>query len=243
MLEGMYSAAAGMAAQQQRLDAVANDLANTDTTGYKKVRVAFRDLVYTPSGPGSAAGVQEGAGAAAAMLGRGMEQGALQRTERPLDVAIQGSGFLRVTRADGTQALTRDGNLDFDDKGRLVTARGELTGVSVPAGTAEEDITIGPDGTVKVKDRAVGRLDLVEVRSPAGLQPLGDNGFALTASSGPATPIGNGSRLAQGVLEASNVDVAEAFTNMIEAQRAFELASKAIKMQDDIAGIANQVKR
>src|SRR5690349_5601985 len=146
----MYSAAAGMAAQQQRLDAVANDLANTDTTGYKKVRVAFRDLVYTPSGPGSVAGVQEGAGAAATMLGRGMEQGSLQRTERPLDVAFQGSGFLRVTRADGTQALTRDGALNFDNQGRIVTARGESTGISVPAGTSEEDVTIGTDGTVEV---------------------------------------------------------------------------------------------
>jgi flagellar basal-body rod protein FlgG len=239
----MYSAAAGMAAQQQRLDAVANDLANTETTGYKKLRVAFRDLVYTPSGPGSVAGVQEGAGAAASLLGRGMAQGPLQRTERALDVALQGPGFVRVTRADGTQALTRDGALRFDDQGRLVTERGELTGVAVPAGTSEDDVTFGRDGSVSVNGREVGRLDLVDVRAPAGLQALGDNGFAITAASGPATPAGAGTSLIQGALEASNVDVAEAFTEMIEAQRAFELASRAIKMQDEIAGIANGVKR
>ena len=243
MLEGMYSAAAGMAAQQQRLDAVANDLANTETTGYKKLRVAFRDLVYTPSGPGSVAGVQEGAGAAASLLGRGMAQGSLQRTERALDIAFQGPGFLRVSRADGTQALTRDGALRFDDRGRLVTERGELTGITVPAGTSEDDVTIGRDGSVTVDGRQVGRLDLVDVRSPAGLKALGDNGFALTAASGAATPLGTGTALIQGALEASNVDVAEAFTDMIEAQRAFELASRAIKMQDEIAGIANGVKR
>jgi flagellar hook-basal body protein len=113
----MYSAAAGMAAQQQRLDALSNDLANTGTTGYKKLRVAFRDLVYTPTGPGAAPGVQEGAGAAATLVGRGAAQGALQRTDRPLDVALQGPGFLQVRRADGAQVLTRDGNLQLDAQG------------------------------------------------------------------------------------------------------------------------------
>jgi flagellar basal-body rod protein FlgG len=239
----MYSAAAGMAAQQQRLDAVANDLANTGTTGYKKLRVAFRDLVYTPSGPGAAPGVQEGAGAAASLLGRGSAQGALKLTERPLDVALQGPGFLRVGRADGTEALTRDGNLTFDAQGRLVTSRGETTGITVPPGTSEGEVVISADGIVRVGTRTVGRLDLVTVRAVDGLRALGDNGFAVTAQSGPATAAGASTALVQGALEASNVDVAEAFTDMIEAQRAFELASKAVKMQDEIAGIANGVKR
>src|SRR3712207_345542 len=117
----MYTAAAGMAAQQQRLDAVANDLANANTTGYKKLRVAFRDLVYTPTGPGASPGVQEGAGSAATLIGRGSAQGALQRTDRPLDVAVQGPGYLRVTNGNGQPVLTRDGALQIDANNRLTT--------------------------------------------------------------------------------------------------------------------------
>src|SRR5919202_2024403 len=122
MLEGLDAAAAGMAAQQTRLDAVANDLANANTTGYKHVRVGFRDLLYDRAGRPGAAGVQVGAGAAAVDAGRGFEQGALQRTDRPLDVALQGPGFLRVRLADGRDALTRDGALHVDGARRLSTA-------------------------------------------------------------------------------------------------------------------------
>lgn len=243
MLEGMYSAAAGMAAQQQRLDALSNDLANTGTTGYKKLRVAFRDLVYTPTGPGAAPGVQEGAGAAATLVGRGAAQGALQRTDRPLDVALQGPGFLQVRRADGAQVLTRDGNLQLDAQGRLVTNRGEQTGITVPGGTPEDKIAIAQDGTVTADGRPAGRLQLVTVRSTDGLQALGDNTFATTAASGPAAAAGGATRLAQGALEQSNVDMADAMAEMIETQRSFELASRAIKMQDELLGIANGVKR
>ena len=243
MLEGMYSAAAGMAAQQQRLDALSNDLANTGTTGYKKLRVAFRDLVYTPTGPGAAPGVQEGAGAAATLVGRGAAQGALQRTDRPLDVALQGPGFLQVRRADGAQVLTRDGNLQLDAQGRLVADRGEQTGITVPAGTPEDKIKIAADGTVTADGRPAGRLQLVTVRSTDGLQALGDNTFTTTAASGPAGAAGGATRLTQGALEQSNVDMADAMAEMIETQRSFELASRAIKMQDELLGIANGVKR
>jgi flagellar basal-body rod protein FlgG len=239
----MYSAAAGMAAQQQRLDALSNDLANTGTTGYKKLRVAFRDLVYTPVGPGAAPGVDEGAGAAATLLGRGAAQGALQRTDRPLDVALQGAGYLQVRNAAGQQVLTRDGNLHLDAQGRLVTARGEQTGVSVPPGTNDDDVAIAADGTVTVNRAAAGRLTVVTVRSPDGLQAIGDNSFATTAQSGPVAPAGAATRVEQGALEASNVDVADAMTEMMEAQRSFELASRAIKMQDQLLEIANGVKR
>ena len=243
MLEGMYSAAAGMAAQQQRLDALSNDLANSGTTGYKKLRVAFRDLVYTPTGPGAAPGVQEGAGAAASLVGRGSAQGALQRTDRPLDVALQGPGFLQVRRADGTQVLTRDGNLHLDAQGRLVTNRGEQTGITLPRGTDEGKVAIAEDGTVSVDGRREGRLDVVTVRSADGLQAIGDNAFATTAASGPAARAGAATSVAQGALEQSNVDVADAMTEMIETQRSFELASRAIKMQDQLLEIANGVKR
>ena len=241
MLEGMYTAAAGMAAQQQRLGALSNDLANLNTTGYKRTRVAFRDLVYVPAGPGTAAGIQEGAGAAATMVGRGAAQGALQRTDRKLDVAISGPGYIRVTRADGSQVLTRDGSLQIDDRGRICTNNGHLAGIQLPAGTTEEDLEIAPNGTVSASGRPVGQLDLVTVRATDGLLANGDNTFSLSAASGAATA--GGVRLTTGALEASNVDMADAMTEMIEAQRAFELASRAIRMHDQLLEIANGVKR
>ncbi len=243
MLEGMYSAAAGMAAQQQRLDALSNDLANTGTTGYKKLRVAFRDLVYTPTGPGAGPGVQEGAGAAATLVGRGSAQGALQRTDRPLDVALQGPGFLQVRRADGAQVLTRDGALQIDSQNRLTTIAGHATGVTVPAGTTDEQVDIAANGTVTVNGQGRGRLDLVTVNAPGGLEPRGDNTFAATAASGAPAAAGAATTVEKGALEASNVDVAESFTDMIESQRAFELGSRAIRMQDQLLEIANGVKR
>ena len=245
MLQGLNSAAAGMAAQQQRMDAVANDLANANTTGYKHQRVGFRDLVYDQVGRSSAQGVRTGSGAAAVDAGRAFAQGVLQRTQRPLDVAIQGEGFLRVRLADGREALTRDGGLQVDGSGRLVTSTGSvlLPEITVPDGTPEDSISIGPDGTVLIGGRGAGRLDLVAVRSPQGLLSAGDNAFVTSPTSGPVTAAPRATFLSQGALEGSNTDMAEAMVSMIEAQRAFQLASKAITMADEMMGIANGVKR
>jgi len=240
MLEGLYSAAAGMQAQQQRIDSVANDLANVNTNGYKHSRVAFRDLLYVRDSSGN---VQSGAGAAATTIGRGFAQGAIKETGNPLDVAIQGSGFLRVRRGDGTEALTRDGALRLDPRGRLTTQQGDLVQppVNVPAGTQESDLSIASDGTITAGTRAIGRIQIVNVRSPQALQSVGDNLFRTTAASGNATNA-TGATLAQGSVEASNIDVADSMTEMMDAQRSFQLASKAVQMQDQILQIANQVK-
>jgi flagellar basal-body rod protein FlgG len=245
MLEGLNSAAAGMAAQQQRMDAVANDLANANTTGYKHQRVGFRDLVYDQTGRSSAEGVRTGAGAAAVDAGRAFGQGALQRTDRPLDVAIQGEGFLRVRLADGREALTRDGGLHIDGTRRLVTSSGSLVqpAITVPAGVAEDGVSIGADGTVLAGGRRIGRLDLVTVRSQQGLLAAGDNAFVTSAASGPVIAAPRATTLSQGALEASNTDMSEAMVSMIESQRAYQLASKAITTADEMMGIANQVKR
>ena len=245
MLEGLNTAAAGMAAQQQRIDAVANDLANANTTGYKHQRVGFRDLVYDQTGRSSAEGVRTGSGAAAVDAGRAFAQGVLQRTDRPLDVAIQGEGFLRVRLADGRDALTRDGGLHVDGARRLVTGTGAIVqpAITVPEGTAEDQISIGPDGTVLAAGRRIGRLDIVTVRSPQGLLSAGDNAFVTSPASGAAIAAPRATTLAQGALESSNTDMAEAMVAMIESQRAFQLASKAISTADEMMGIANQVKR
>jgi flagellar basal-body rod protein FlgG len=246
MLEGLYSAAAGMAAQQTRLDAVSNDLANESTPGYKPARVAFRDLVYQPAGIGALSGAaRTGAGAAAAIAGRTFEQGALQETGQPTDVAISGEGFLEVKRADGTLALTRDGALQVDAQGNLTTSGGELVQppIALPKGVTAADLEIAPDGAVKAAGKQVGRLALVTVRAPQGLQPVGDSLFVPTAASGAPTAAPQATTLVQGSLEASSVDVGTAMVDMIDAQRSFELASRAITVQDQILEIANGVKR
>ena len=240
MLEGLYSAAAGMTAQQQRMYTLANDVANVNTTGYKHTRLAFRDLLYTQDRAGV---VSSGAGAAATPVGRGFAQGALRETGSKLDVAIEGDGFLQVRRADGTTALTRDGSLRLDPNGRLTTQRGELLqpAITVPAGTSEADLSIAADGTVSAANRQLGRIQLVTVRAPQALQSAGDSLFVATAASGPAQAMPAG-RMVQGALESSNVDIAESMTQMMESQRSFQMASKAVQMQDQILQIANQVK-
>jgi flagellar basal-body rod protein FlgG len=246
MLEGLYSAAAGMAAQQQRIDGVSNDLANASTTGYKHVRVGFRDLLYNAQGGSAGATVLAGAGAAAGFIGRSQEQGALQTTDQPLDVAIQGPGFFQVKRPDGSLALTRDGSLRLDSQGRLTTNDGNVLQpeITVPRGTSADKLSIAGDGTVRVgTGRPLGRIELVNVPAPDGLQPLGGNLFAANAASGKPTAVGTDTILRQGALEASNVDVGDAMVDMIDAQRSFQMASKAIQMQDQMLEIANQVKR
>lgn len=249
MLEGLYSAAAGMAAQQRRIDGVANDLANTSTTGYKHVRVGFRDLLYSAQGEHAGPTVLAGAGAAADFIGRGQAQGPLLPTGQPLDLAIQGPGFFQVRRPDGSIALTRDGSFRLDSSGRLTTKDGDLVepGITVPPGTSAEQLAIGADGTVRVgtdDGPPLGRIQLVTVPAPDGLRALGANLFEAGDASGAATPVALGaSEIRQGALEGSNVDVADAMVDMIDAQRSFQLASKAIQMQDQMMEIANQVKR
>jgi flagellar basal-body rod protein FlgG len=242
----MYTAAAGMAAQQTRLDAVSNDLANVDTTGYKHARVAFRDLVYdSAQGYGAAKGVKIGAGSAATVLGRSVAQGPVQGTGRSLDVAVNGPGFLQVKLADGRTALTRDGNLQTDAQGRLKLHTGQLIEppITLPAGTDPARVGIRADGTVTVDGSKLGQLRLVDVPAPGGLQGGPDNTFVATKGSGAIGPADRGTILQQGVLEGSNVDTAQAMTDMIEAQRAFQMAGKAISTQDQILSIANGVKK
>jgi flagellar basal-body rod protein FlgG len=248
MLEGLHSAAAGMAAQQQRLDAVANDLANANTVGYKHQRVGFRDLLYDQAGRSSTQGVRTGHGVAAVDAGRAFEQGSVQRTDRVLDVALQGEGFLRVRLPDGRQALTRDGGLHVDGARRLTTNTGGLilsgrNPITIPEGVAEDQIGIAADGTITAAGRRIGRLDLVTVRAPQALTAVGDNAFVSSAASGNPIPAPRATTLTQGALEMSNAQMSDSMVAMIESQRAYELASKAIHTADEMMQIANEVKR
>lgn len=244
MLATLYSAAAGLEAQQGRLDALANDIANVSTPGYKRLRVGFHDLLYQAAGRGAGARVTTGSGAAAAVIGRNPAQGALIRTEQPLDVALIGAGFIAVRGADGRLALTRDGSLGVAPDGRLRTSTGQLLEppVRLPRGADLDEVTIGADGTVRVGRRRLGRIRVLTVPNPDGLAPAGESLLRPTAASG-APVAARGTRLEQGALEGSNVDLGEAMVEMIEAQRGFELASRAIQVADDVLGVANGVKR
>src|SRR4051812_33976730 len=166
MPNGIYSAAAGMAAQQTKLDAIANDLANSSTVGYKSVRIGFKDLLY-----GVEQGVAVGSGAAAIDIGRSQTQGTLQASEDPLAVAIQGDGFFQVKRADGSDALTRNGQFQLDSNGSLVPIPGEqlVPPIKVPAGTDPSDVVIGGDGTVTAKGQNIGAIKIVTVPAPDAL--------------------------------------------------------------------------
>jgi flagellar basal-body rod protein FlgG len=242
MLEGLYTAAAGMAAQQQRMDALSNDVANTNTAGYKRVRVGFRDLVYQQDGP---SGVRTGSGAAAVQIGRGAEQGAFLKTDQPFDLAIQGEGYLQVRRSDtGENVLTRNGSLQVDANGQLVTADGDLLvpPVRIPRGIDPTTVSIAQDGTISAAGRRIAQIQLVTVPAPTGLAAAGNGYYAVTAASG-GVRRATDATLQQGAIESSNVNLADAMVDMMDAQRSYSMASKAIHMQDQMMEIANGVKQ
>jgi flagellar basal-body rod protein FlgG len=243
MLEGLFTAAAGMEAQQVQLDAVANDLANVSTPGYQSEELGFHDLLYTTVGPRNGTTQATGAGAAAAVVGRNRAQGSLQQTGRSLDVALQGDGYLEVRRPDGTIGLTRDGALQLDAGRQLVTAQGMVVmpPVKIPNGVPVDQLAISASGTLEWGGKTLGRLGLVTVPAPDRLLPAGDSTFTATAASGAIRAAG-GLTVQQGYLENSNVDVATAMGEMIDAQRSYQMDSRAIQMQDQMLQIANQIK-
>jgi flagellar basal-body rod protein FlgG len=242
MLEGLYSAAAGMEAQQQQLDAIGDDLANESTTGYKSERVGFADLLYNEVDVSGTA-TTVGAGASARLIGRDQSQGALQETGKPLDLAIEGDGYFQVKRPDGSVALTRNGAFGVDGNGTIVNAEGDPLEppITLPRGTSPEDVSIAPDGTVSAGNHKLGRIELVTV--PAQDQLLADGGglFSATSASG-ATHAAVGASIRQGTLEGSNVDIATEMANLITTQRAYQLSSTAIQNESQMMSIANQLR-
>jgi flagellar basal-body rod protein FlgG len=245
MLEGLRTAAAGMQAQQQKLDAVANDLANANTNGYKRLRVGFSDLLYERGGrPTTSDDARLGAGAKAVWSGRTFEQGALKNTGVMTDVGLEGEGFMKVKLPDGRDGLTRDGDLHIDANRRLTTNfGGVLPNITIPEGVGDDQLAIQSDGTVMAAGTNVGRIQLVNVRSPQNLESVGDNAFVTTPRSGNAVAAPATTAVKQGTLEASNTDVSLAMTSMMEAQRTYQMTSKAIQAADQMMEIANGVKR
>jgi flagellar basal-body rod protein FlgG len=253
MLRSLYTAATGMDAQQLRMDTIANNLANAGTTGFKKARAEFEELLSDtlrasgapqPGGGGAPTPLQVGLGVRTASTQRSFGQGDMLATQNPFDVAIEGTGLLRVTRPNGELAYTRAGNLRVDAEGRLATARGELIepAIQVPPDTAE--LTIRPDGTVVARqtgsneETELGALELTLFANPAGLESLGGNLYAATPAAGEPQHVRPGEQgagtLAQGYLEGANVKAVEEMVDMIATQRAYEMNSKVIQTADQM---------
>ena len=253
MMRSLSIAKTGLEAQQTQLDAITHNLANTATNGYKRSRAVFEDLLYQnirqAGGPTTQettlpTGLQLGTGTRAVATSRDFSQGSLSQTGNPLDLAINGQGFFQVQMADGTTAYTRDGAFQVDANGQLVTASGYPVNPAITIPANAQTITIGKDGTVSATvpgstaPQALGQMQLANFMNPAGLDPRGGNLFAETAASGtPQTgnPATNGlGAINQGAVEGSNVNVVEELVAMIQAQRAYEINSKAIQTSDQM---------
>ncbi len=241
MLEGLYSAASGMEAQQQQFNSISNNIANIDTPGYQSTIVGFHDLLYSNGGYGS--NVPTGAGAEAQVVGYDQSEGAIEQTGQPLDVAINGSGFLEVRRQDGTIGLTRDGSMQLNEKRQLTTQTGMLVQppITIPSGVDIHQVSISPNGTVQAAGKTLGKLSLVDVPAANGLVPDGDNVFSATAASGAIVPAKNAT-LQQGSLKGSNVNLGDEMAKMETAQQEYQMSSQAVQYQAQMLQIADQIK-
>ncbi len=260
MLRALYSSAAGMESQQMNLDVISNNLANVNTAGFKKSKIEFQDLLYeTSRAPGAdqgngtqlPTGLQVGHGSRAVATSRIFTEGDLTQTGGNLDMAIQGDGFFEVQMPDGTLAYTRDGALKTASDGRVTTSEGLVVqGGFQPVATGTTSITVAPNGQVTTTGSGgtqTFRVQLVRFANPAGLQSVGRNLYKETPASGtPETgnPDENGfGSLQQGYLEMSNVKVVEEMVNMIVAQRAYEVNSKAVQAADEMMQQSNNLRR
>lgn len=260
MMRSLWISKTGMEAQQTQLDTISNNLANASTNGYKRSHAVFEDLIYQNlRQAGSNAtdqatlptGLQLGLGTRAVATSRSFNQGNLQQSNNPLDLAISGQGFFQLQMPDGTTGYTRDGSFQVDANGQLVTNNGHLVqpGITLPANATS--ITVGNDGTVsatlpgQTAPQVVGRLQTANFINPPGLDPRGQNIYSETAASG--TPnVGTAGQnglgiIQQGFVETSNVNVVEELVGMIQTQRAYELNSKAIKTSDEMLARLTQL--
>jgi len=254
MMRSLYTAATGMEAQQTKMDTIANNLANTSTTGFKRVRAEFQDLLSETLIPAGASNPQGGGGQPSPLqvgLGvrtisttRSMGQGDMVNSGNPLDVAIGGDGYFRIQRPNGEIAYTRAGNFRVDETGRLVTQNGELVepGITIPPESSK--FVIQADGTAQVKLPSktemtnIGRLELTTFTNPGALEAIGNNLFQPTAATGQELVLKPGEQgagtLSQGFLENSNVKGVEEMVDMITTQRSYEMNSKVIQTADQM---------
>ncbi len=264
MMRSLWSAASGMIAQQLNVDTIANNLANVNTAGFKKMRVDFQDLMYqTLRSAGSVAaegvelptGMQVGLGTRPAATVSDFTQGTFEQTGNKLDLVIEGDGFFQVSLPSGEIAYTRSGAFKEDSAGNIVNSDGFALnpGITIPPNATTDTISVGTDGTVSVtlpgatKPTTIGKIQIATFPNAAGLRNMGHNLFTPTAASGTARTGDPGmdglGTISQGVLELSNVQVVEEMVNMIVAQRAYEANSQAIRISDNMLETANNVRR
>jgi flagellar basal-body rod protein FlgG len=258
MSQALWVAKTGLDAQQTRMTVISNNLANVNTTGFKQGRAVFEDLLYQnvrqAGGQSSQdtelpSGLNLGTGVRIVATEKLFTQGGVSQTGNALDVAIKGRGFFQILLPDGTLAYTRDGTFQRDQQGQLVTSSGYTVQPAITIPDGAQSITIGTDGIVSVQlagqasASQIGTLETVDFINEAGLQPVGENLFLETASSGTpqsGTPGANGfGSIVQGALESSNVNVVAELVNMIETQRAYEMNSKAIETNDQMMQYLN----
>ena len=264
MVRSLWTAATGMNGQQLQIDTISNNLSNVNTTGFKKKRVEFEDLVYqnlklagTPATEDTVTpvGVQMGNGVRLGATQRMFQQGSLQNTENSTDIAITGEGFFRVQQYDGTYAYTRDGSFKVDSSGQLVTNDGlrVMPEIIMPENFIIDTLTVTKTGRVSVKVSGnddpidIGQIELYRFPNQVGLQAEGDNLFIVTNASGEAIPGRPGfdgfGAVRHKFLEMSNVSVVNELVQMIVAQRAYEFNSKAIQTSDSMLATAVGLKR
>jgi flagellar basal-body rod protein FlgG len=242
MLEGLYSAGAGMESAQTQLDAISNNIANEDTPGYQAQVVGFQDLLYNTDDD-DPSNALVGAGSSATTVGFDQDQGSIEQTKQPLDVAINGPGYIQVRQADGKTGLTRNGTLELSGTGQITTSLGMglVPPITVPKGTQASQIQITSDGTVNVSNKKIGQIQVVQVAAPDKLLPQGDGVYGLTTASGAAT-VAKGTTLQQGYLEQSNVDLDTEVSDMQTAEQAYDMGSKAVQMEAQLGQIAATLK-
>lgn len=259
MLEAFNIAATGMHSHQMNVDVIANNLANVNTPGFKKSKVEFEDLMYRQAAAASgllgSADLTNaiGVGSAVSSVGKVFSVGDLKNTEQPLDIAIRGAGFLEVVLPDGSNAYTRTGSLKLDKEGMLVTTDGYPVSAMIQVPSDAQNFQILDDGTVLIqfageqKASEIGRIELANVINPDGLTPMGDNLYVPSHSSGDvyySEPGRDGmGTIAQGFLEGSNVNLVEEMTNLVLAQRGYEINAKVLQAADDMLGIVNGLRR
>lgn len=263
MIRALWTAGTGMIAQQTNIDTISNNLANVNTVGYKKVRAEFEDLLYQTLRPaGNSAlgtsgqlptGLQVGLGARLAATNRLFGQGSAQQTGNALDMMIEGDGFFQVSLVDGRTAYSRGGNFKVDGEGRLLDNEGNYVSPEITVPDGSTDLCVSQDGTVTVilpeenTPQEIGKLELVRFINPAGLLPIGRNLFVQSSASGEPVMAAPGTEglgtIIQGALEMSNVQVVEEMVNMIVAQRAYDVNSKAVQASDEMLQTANNLKR
>ncbi len=253
MIRSLWISKTGMDAQQSQLDVISNNLANVNTTGFKRSRAVFEDLLYqNVREPGAQSsqqttlpsGMQIGTGVRIVATERLHTQGNLQQTGNATDVAINGNGFFQVQMPDGTLAYTRDGSFQVNAQGQLVTAAGYPVQPAITVPQNATSLSIGKDGIVtvttpgSVNSTQVGTFQLANFINPAGLRSMGENLYAETEASGTANLANPGSNgigaLNQNYVETSNVNVVEEMVNMIQTQRAYEINSKSVQTSDQM---------